>query len=175
VSFSSHCTAYSLPIHCLFTAYSLPIHCLCTAYALPMHCLPIHCPIRCLFTIHCLFTAYSLPIHCRFTADSLPNVAIRLSARPSFLLKLIGSQRGSASNMENDDKQPGSEPVCTSCERHYSVSLRSAQWATLPSAREKCNQDWPKTALAAGCFGPVLIEFREQSPHMSLRRVAVSV
>jgi hypothetical protein len=27
----AHASAYSLPIHCLFTAYSLPIHCLFTA------------------------------------------------------------------------------------------------------------------------------------------------
>jgi hypothetical protein len=30
----AHASAYSLPIHCLFTAYSLPIHCLFTAYSL---------------------------------------------------------------------------------------------------------------------------------------------
>jgi hypothetical protein len=34
----THASAYSLPIHCLFTAYSLPIHCLFTAYSLPTHC-----------------------------------------------------------------------------------------------------------------------------------------
>jgi hypothetical protein len=62
-------TAYSLPIHCLFTAYSLPIHCLFTAYSLPIHCLftayslPIHCLLpACSLSIHYLFTVYSLSI-----------------------------------------------------------------------------------------------------------------
>ena len=60
------------------------------------------------------------------------------------------------------------QPVCTSCEKPHSVSLRPAQWATLPSAREKFNQNRNKTALT-GCFGPVLIEFRKQSPHIYIR------
>jgi hypothetical protein len=53
------------------------------------------------------------------------------------------------------------------CERQYSVSLRRAQQATLPSARKKLNQNWPKIA-PAGCFGPVLIEFRKKSPDIYL-------
>jgi hypothetical protein len=88
---SSTRTAYSLPIHCLFTtqiharntcAYLLPIHCKITAKSLQIHCLftAYSLPIHCLFTTlrhtcsHnvCVFNAYALPIHCLFTAYALP-------------------------------------------------------------------------------------------------------
>jgi hypothetical protein len=58
VLFTAAFTAYSLPIHCLFTAY----YCLSKAYSLLIHCL-----------FRGLFTAYSLSSHCRFTVYSLKN------------------------------------------------------------------------------------------------------
>jgi hypothetical protein len=175
-------TAYSLPIHCLFIAYSLMSLGLCTAYwaeekewlrekewlkewlsrgetmierggrvvergrgsdwtHINTHqCKHLeHQSLSSSFTsalfllpdfcyslpIHCLFTAYSLPIHCLFTAYSLPIHCLFTDALN----------------------------VCTACERHYSVSLRRAQWATLPWVREKFNQNLPQTATALdGCF-----------------------
>jgi hypothetical protein len=105
-------------------------HCLCTAYSLP---------------IHCLFTAYSLPIHCLFTdgtsCSNLPGLLKHVKQHHCFRpnwgwrsSELLPAWWTSRDRKVTSHVQPESLRscfdlwfVCTSCDRHYSVSLRRAR------------------------------------------------
>jgi hypothetical protein len=58
------------------------------------------------------------------------------------------------------------EPVCicTSCERHYSVSPRRAQWlhCLRPGRTIKIQSELVQNSPPRGCFGPVLVEFSQE-------------